>query len=250
MKQIKTLLLAIGLVWALSSCDTSTDNTPDFDNYQGALGYIDTTLMSDYDYGITLDNNETLIPVMVDDEYYTAKHGERIFVIYSIINADSLQSEAILHSINPITVKEAIAYTPEDSAIYGNEPSFVNSNSLWQTSQLLNAHIGYMSNGLGRHTMVLTVPHDLEKDNMGNYILDLFHNDNGFKGSSYFEGIISFDLSSLSLIIPEADEGITFVIRHNRGLDSESIRSKVFTYPFDNSPDNIDLHFESTINLK
>lgn len=174
MREIKTLL-GISLVLGLMSCENE-NNT--YNNYQSGLGYVDTSIISNYEYGIQLDQDisSTLIPIMIDDDYYTVKHGDRVFVSYSLLETseiDSPDAEVLLRTITPITLKDVIPYDTEEANNYGNEPSYLENKSLWQTDQILNAHIGYMGTGFGNHTVVLTVSEDLDQDENGNYILDI-----------------------------------------------------------------------------
>jgi hypothetical protein len=253
-KQMKKLntILALSILFTLLSCE---NNIPSYDNYNSALGYIDTTIVSDYNYGINIDqtSDPSLVPTMINDNYYTAKHLERVFITYSkleINQDDSTKTDVVIHTISTVTLKDVTSDKDESRDSLGNDPCYLDNSSVWQTGDILNFLIGYMGNGFGSHMANLVVPETLDKDEVGNYILDLYHNDMGFNGTHYFEGIISFNLEELNALLPESESDITFVIRHNKDMGSEETLSKVFKHPSTGQTENISKHYESTICLK
>lgn len=239
MKKRINWIIAIALSVFLYNCNEDDHN---YDNYFSALGIIDTATTTTTDYLIYLDQetDPVLIPVEIHEYNYVPKHGDRVAVVFTLTDRNDITeatAEAIIHDLDKITLKDAVAYNDSIADELGDDKVSLAKSTLWQNDNLLNVIVGYWGAGYRSHTVNLVVPDSLETDSLGNYILDIYHNDNGDKGNYYFEGLISFDLNSLTGLIPGAENGISFVIRHQANNGEMKIVDREFSYPYTTGED-------------
>lgn len=254
MKIFINTFFAAALTLMMFSCNNDDDTS--YTNNYTALGFIDTTGISEFGFVIDLDleSDPTLIPVQIYSKYSKVKHGDRVAVLFSLLDDEDInndEADAVVHTMSKVTLKDIVQYSDSIATDLGNDVVYLDKRTVWQNDSILNIIVGYMGNGYGHHTVNLALPDTLQLDDERRYILDVYHNDNGFGGQVYFEGIISFSLNSLEALIPNAAEGIEFVVRYNNNTPAhKKTLDREYTYPYTDMNETFSYNIENAVTIE
>jgi hypothetical protein len=219
----KLTFLSVSLAMVMSACKTE-DPEPYWYSYGTFLEKSSLT----NDFVVELDNNLTLIPNSVAFIQSEVKDSSRVIALYSVdsetdstVNGNDVQIEGIL-------TKNIIQLTEANQDSIGNDEVQLNDDNIWLSENHLNIIFGYYA-ASGVHFFNLVKPIGEQLDENGRQILEFRHNRNNDPYSSYYTGIVSFDMRSL--YAPGMDS-INFVLQA-KDFDN-GVYSWVGTYHFGN----------------
>ncbi len=231
MKNKILILLTFALAFACSLDEDGYEN-----NYY-SLGVYESTGDGITDFQVNLDNGNVLIPIEISDYLLKYNNGARVIVYYSMLNDDSELNEnrminSAIHQIEEVLTKGVIVLTNEISDSIGNDPIHVYKDDIWISNNFLNIFFSYYGYNQTHYLNMIKYPND-SLDDEGRLILEFRHNNNDDFYNYEYDGLVSFDMTSLQ----------------TPGIDSLPLVVKVIDYEGDSIFWKDTYHFSKIIGI-
>lgn len=224
----KIIIVAIFIIAILSGCDKE-DVLPQWIG----VGSIVKAVESADEFSILLDDGDQLFPNNVIENNFI--DGNRVVVYYSISDKiDDNSSNINLFNIVNILTKNVFQLTESTQDSIGNDPIYINENSIWIANNHLNFDFNYYG-GYSIHYINLVKLFEDTHTEDGKIILEFRHNANNDFSNVLMSGIVSFRLESLKI---DDEDSVDFLVRILE-YDDEIVEWEG-SYTFNNSLKNAD----------
>jgi hypothetical protein len=217
MKKAKFGLIALLAVYILTGCNKDEEKV-----YYSTLGVLQKTAEStiiEADGGeMLLINNPATLPASLIDQ-------DRVLAYFSVAEV-ALPAEidmvVDIYSIDKIPLKQIIELTAAIEDSNGNDPLTV--SSIWVVRDYLNFSFMFIGGNETHYLNLVEFPDEPINDTIN---LEIRHNNKNDNGSTYYNGFVNFDLSSLQ------QEGADSVVLRIKAKEYDNRQyEKYFTYKF------------------
>jgi hypothetical protein len=176
-------------------------------------------------FSLKLDNNKTLYVSKTNFESYRPKTGQRVLVDYTVLDRKAETYNVKLNDAYNILTKGIFYITPETQDSIGNDPIAI--RDIWVGSDFLNVEFLYW--GYGKTHYINLVKDDSKQYADNKIHLEFRHNNNNDAQVYRYNGIVSFNLTSL---LSQTSTPLELAIHIKKYNGEESV------YNFEYNPQN------------